>query len=74
MKEKKIYQTKQVTAPTKMINVSSRLIISNIGNTRYKKSKNKMPKVRSVHRRVIIHKKVEIIKEEVLVKKEYQSR
>lgn len=65
MKAKKIYQTKQVTALIKMINVSSRSIISNIGSTRSKRYKNKMLKVRSAHRKVIIHKTVEIIKEEV---------
>ena len=57
-----------------MINVSSRLVISNIGGTRYKKSKNKTPKARSALRRVIIRKTVEIIKEEVWAKKGYQSR
>ena len=57
-----------------MINLSSSLIISNIESIRYKKYKNKMLKVRSAHRRVIIHKKVETINEEVWVKKGDQSR
>ena len=65
MKGKKIYQTKQATALIKMINASSRLIISNTGSTRYKKFKNKMLKVRLAHRKAIILKTVEIIMEEV---------